>query len=217
MAEKSKTREEMIRDFLEAEREKDAAAAAAASSRDKTVRSEGEPVRQESAPKALPLPSEEANLPEGEVLIAWEGPEFETFERDKKWYLVASVILLLIIIYAAIVNSPIMAITFILIGTVGYVYLQKEPRHLTFAVTPEGILVGDEIYYFEDIDSFWIFYEPPHTYLLSLDTKNRLTPHVHIPLHQVDPVQLRAVLLEFIPEVRQEMSLVDTLERLLHI
>ena len=67
------------------------------------------------------------------------------------------------------------------------------------------------------MDSFWIFYEPPHTYLLSLTMNDRVIPHVHIPLHQVDPVALRAALVEFVPERRREIGFVDTLERILHI
>ncbi len=165
------------------------------------------------APLALPYADD---MPEDDVLIAWEGPEFEVYERDKRWYIVASVVLLLIIIYAVIVNSLIMAITFILIGVVGYIHLQKDPRHLVFAVATSGVVVGDEIFPFDDIKSFWIFYEPPHTYMLSLCMRNRVLPHVHIPLHQVDPIELRKVLLQFIPEEQQEMDMVDTIERILH-
>ena len=167
----------------------------------------------------LALPS--ADAPEAEeddgVLIAWEGPEFEVYERDKQWYIAVSVALLLIVTYAVIINSPIMAITFILIGVVGYIYLQKDPRNLIFAVTQQGVVVGDELFEFDEIESFWIFYEPPHTYLLSLSLRNRALPHMHIPLHQVDPVALREALIEFVPEERQEMGLVDTVERLMHL
>ncbi len=151
-----------------------------------------------------------------DILIAWEGPEFENFRKDTQWYIAAAIILLLIITYAVVINAPIMAITFILIGVVSYIYVQKEPRHLRFAVTQQGIVVGDEVFPFTDIASYWIFYEPPHTYLLSLEMKHRLLPHVHIPLHGVDIAALHEVLDQFLPEEEQEMGIVDTLERLLH-
>jgi positive regulator of sigma E activity len=151
------------------------------------------------------------------VLLHWQGPEYEHYPKEKLWYAVATLILSAIIIYALVSNSPIMAITFVLIGVVGYVQLEKFPRVLDFKVTIDGMIVGNELYKFNSIKSFWIFYEPPHTKILSLHTDAFLTPYIHIPVHQIDPVKLREVLLDFVPEVEQEQSFIDTLERLLHI
>ncbi len=151
------------------------------------------------------------------ILIEWQGPEYEHHPKEKKWYLVASLILSAIIIYALVNNSPIMAITFVLIGIVGYIQLEKKPRILDFKVTHDGILVGDELYDFDNIKSFWIFYQPPHTKILSLHMDAILLPYIHIPVHQIDPVKLREVLLDFIPEKKQKPTLIDTIERLLHI
>ncbi len=202
MTKESQTREDVITKFLADEHAHDVSGDASA-----------------HGAELLPPPHEapDQNAEDDGVFIAWEGPEFEVYERDKQWYIVASVILLLIIAYAVIINSPIMAITFILIGVVGYIYLQKEPRDLVFAVTAQGVFVGNELFSFDEIESFWIFYEPPHTYLLSLALRNRTLPYVHIPLHQVDPVQLHEELIQFVPERRQEIGFIDTLERLLHM
>lgn len=152
-----------------------------------------------------------------DVLAHWQGPEYEVYPKDKKWYLIATLILAAIIAYAVITNSPIMAITFILIGIVGYIHLQKNPRVLDFKITRDGVSAGNEIYEFDQIKSFWIFYEPPHTRILSLRTKGSLVPFIHIPIHQEDPGKIRKTLLKSIPEKKQSFTLIDTLERLLHI
>ncbi|MDX9913721.1 MAG: hypothetical protein RBS77_04025 [Candidatus Moranbacteria bacterium] len=151
------------------------------------------------------------------VLLHWQGPEYEHYPKEKNWYAVAALILSAIIIYALVTNSPIMAITFVLIGVVGYIQLEKFPRVLDFKVTTDGVMAGEELYQFDNIKSFWIFYEPPHTKILSLHTDAMLTPFIHIPVHQIDPVKLREILMEFVPEEKQKPTLVDTLERLLHI
>src|SRR5665647_1028971 len=91
---------------------------------------------EKEAQKETP-PSERRNFPE--IIFSWQAPEFETFEREKRWYLWVALILLAIIGYATYTNSPVMAITFILIGVVGYIYLNKEPRTLDFQITPKGI------------------------------------------------------------------------------
>lgn len=151
------------------------------------------------------------------ALFQWQAAEFEVQERSRKWYLVAALILTAIVSYAVYTNSPLMAITFILIGVVGYIHLQKKPKALIFRITHEGIVVNREIYEFNNMHSFWIFYEPPHIKLLSLHMKGKLVPYIHMPIHKEDPVKIREVLLNFIPEVQHEMTLVDTLERLFRL
>lgn len=160
-------------------------------------------------------PPERKHLPE--ALFSWQAPEFETFEREKRWYLWVALILLAIIGYATYTNSPIMAITFILIGVVGYVYLNKEPRILDFQITAKGIMAGKDLYDFESIDSFWIFENSTRLDILSLHIKNRLTPFVHIPFYEENSPQIRSLLLEYIPEEKQELTLADSLEKFFHL
>lgn len=149
--------------------------------------------------------------------ISWRAPEFEVYEKSALWYLSAALIILVIAIYAMWTNSPIMAITFILIGVVGYLYLQKDPRTLDFTISYKGVSAGRELYDFDNIESFWIFYDPPHTKTISLHTKASFMPFVHIPLADEDPLEVREALLQFIPEEKQETGFVDALERFLHI
>ena len=44
-----------------------------------------------------------------------------------------------------------------------------------------------------------------------------MLPFVHIPLADEDPVALREILLNYLEEIEQEPSVVDVLERVLHI
>ncbi|HEX8974139.1 MAG TPA: hypothetical protein VF817_01465 [Patescibacteria group bacterium] len=151
------------------------------------------------------------------VLHQWQAPEFEVYEKSNLWYGTAAVFIIAMVSYALITNSPLMAITFILLGFIGYVYLQKDPRIITFSITSDGIMADKEMYLFENINSFWVFYEPPHSKTLSLHTKAAMLPYVHIPLENEDPVAIRELLMPHIPEVKQEHSLVDTLEKVLRI
>jgi len=151
------------------------------------------------------------------ALLHWRAPEYEKYERGRRWYLYVALVLLAIIGYAVYTDSPIMAITFVLIGVVGYIFLNRDPQTIDFAVTQDGIIAGREMYDFDIIKSFWIFYEPHDIKVVSLHTKSMLMPFVHIPIHDEDPVEIRRVLLEYIPEAKQDPSLVDTFERLLGI
>ena len=153
----------------------------------------------------------------GKIMARWQALEFETYERDRKWYAYAALVLIIIVSYAVYTNSPVSAIVFILIGAVGYIYLNKEPKIINFALTDAGVIAGKEIYEFEHLHSFWIFYDPPQEKLISFRTKSYLLPFVHIPLDREDPVKIREILLRYIPEIKQKPSVVDMLERLLRI
>jgi uncharacterized membrane protein len=150
-------------------------------------------------------------------LLHWRAPEFEIFQRDKKWYVLITGLLILIVIYALYTNSLVMAITFILIGVVGFMYINKEPRILDFMITDDGIVAGREIYTFDSLKSFWIFYEPDGMKEISLCTESYLTPYVHIPVHDQEPAKIRELLLSYIPEEKQEPGLVETIERIIKL
>lgn len=151
------------------------------------------------------------------VLFRWRAPEHEIQEKDKRWYLVAGLILAAIIGYAIYTNGLVMAITFILVGVVGYITLNKKPREINFYITDDGVIADKEIYEFEDVQSFWIFYETEGIKVISLHTKSKFMPFVHIPLGQEDPTKIREILLNYVEEIKQKPSLVDTFERLLGI
>jgi len=153
----------------------------------------------------------------GRILHSWQAPEFEVYEKSRNWYIIATIFILVMVAYALFTNGPIMAITFILIGIMGYIYSQKDPRVITFSITSQGVLADKEFYPYENIFSFWIFYEPTHTKTISLHTKASMFPFVHIPLQDENPVELRELLMKNIPEIKQERSFIDTLEKILHI
>lgn len=175
-----------------------------------------QPVKKIETPEA---PEEEKLIAEhsADVLAHWQAPEFEMYEPNKKWLLYIVFLFIALIAYALYANSPIMAITFVLFGVVGYIHVGKQPRTLDFMITYDGIIAGREIFHYESIKSFWIFYEADDTKVISLHMDSYLTPFVHIPIHNEDPVEIRKILLNYIEEIKQEPSIVDALERFLGI
>ena len=153
----------------------------------------------------------------GEIFHSWQAPEFEVYEKGTRWYIVGFIFMLAIVAYALFTNSSIMAITFILLGIVGFIHLQRDPRLVDFQLTSKGVFADNQLYTYENIFSFWIFYEEPNIKIISLHTKASMLPYVHIPIHDEDPVLIREILLTYIPEIKQDPSLIDALARVLHI
>ncbi len=166
----------------------------------------------ETSPETHAIPSAY-----GEVLLHWQAPEHEPLELGPRSQTVVTLLLIAIIAYALYTNSPLMAITFILIGVVGYLSLYREPRILSFLITGKGIIAGNEFYEFSTIESFFVYRDAPFENILSIRTAGKLVPYVHIPVDPADIDMLRDTLDNFIPEEKHEPGLVDTLEKLLHI
>jgi len=109
-----------------------------------------------------------------------------------------------------------MAITFILIGIMGFITLEQAPAILHCAITEDGVIVNKELYAFENIESFWIVYEEDEKYL-SLKTNGKLIPFVNIPFDDEDPNTLHEILSVYLKEEKHDPTLIDTIEKMLHI
>ncbi len=153
----------------------------------------------------------------GSVLLEWSAPEHDTFELGQKSQIIVTLIFVLTIAWALYTNSPIMAITFILAGITGYLLHIAEPKIYHFAITSRGILAHNEFYAFDTLQSFFIHTDPPLDGLLSLHTRGRLVSHVHIPLDDLDHGTIRLYLREHLTEEPHDPSVIDILEKLLHI
>ncbi len=153
----------------------------------------------------------------GDILLHWDAPEHDPLELGPRSRIVVLFLLIAIVAWALYTNSPLMAITFILIGMTGYLALGHEPRILPFFITNKGIVAAKEFYEFERIESFHLYDEPPFDNLLSIKTNGSLVSHVHIPITTLPVDQLRSTLLQYVLEDKHEPGLVDNLEKLLHI
>ncbi|KKT34207.1 MAG: hypothetical protein UW19_C0001G0102 [Candidatus Moranbacteria bacterium GW2011_GWF2_44_10] len=158
-----------------------------------------------------PSPAEE-----DEPVFSWQAPEYEHAEKHPHWYWVMGIVLLAIIVYALITNSILMAITFILIGMLGYIYAERKPRIIQMKINPDGIQVDNYFYDYDNIRSFWIFYEVEEEIrILSLHSKKTFLPYIHIPVGNANPIKIREALLQYLPEIKQELSALDRLERII--
>jgi len=145
--------------------------------------------------------------------IKWEAPEFEHFSKDKSWSFASGLIALAVLIWAVWTKNFLLAIL-ICVGYFTFVaYAYKKPRKINFAVTPQGVQIDKTLYDYDNLRSFWIYYQPPQIKELSLRSRKKLMPYIKIPLGRQNPADIRAALIQYIPEKRHKESLVDDLSR----
>lgn len=140
------------------------------------------------------------NKPTPEILASWDVPEIDKYERKKSWYLIASLIFLLLLIYAIFTANFLFAIIIIFITMILYLQEKHETVITTFDITPDGLIIGDKFFAYKEIKNFYIIYEPPEVKKLYIVFKNFLKPRLGIPLLDQNPVKIREILTKYLDE-----------------
>ncbi len=151
------------------------------------------------------------------TILTWEAPEHEPFELGPRSRIIGTFLLVAIIGYALITNSPLMAITFILVGVVIFLLQSHTPDVLRYSITDQGIYVGKGFYRHDNIHSFHLYQETGLENILSLHVNGTLLSHIHITFPEEEFVLVRQTLRQYIPEEPHDPSMVDTIEKFLHI
>jgi hypothetical protein len=142
-------------------------------------------------------------------MISWQAKEFRKKNKGPLWYFIWFLFVLGLVIFAILQKSPLMVLCFVLIGAVAYLFSQQEPKKINFLINKKGVKIGKKLYPFDELESFWIFYDPPRKKILSLKNKKTFFPYLTIPLSKTNPLKIRKYLLKFLPEKEHEESIIE--------
>jgi len=93
-------------------------------------------------------------------VITWKIQERVGSKKNKRWYLIASIIGALMIIYALLTSNLIFAVI-IIFGAILIILTDgAKPSTLNVYISGEGVKVGKESYLYEQLDNFFIIYRP---------------------------------------------------------
>lgn len=135
------------------------------------------------------------------AIFSWTAPEYIQHHRTIRWYMFAAIIAGLFLLSAAFMQNWTMVIAVVAFAGV-YVYLQHHhpPKRIHITISAMGIKVGNMIFPYQNIQAFWIFYNPPHVKTMNLRVHKHFFSDVVIQLDDQDPVQIREYLVGQVPE-----------------
>ncbi|MEK7582957.1 MAG: hypothetical protein AAB483_00940 [Patescibacteria group bacterium] len=179
---------------------------------------EPEPVVVESAIPHPVVQEQKLLTDSGEALpyhtLVWTAPA--TYRRHglRAPYVFAALLAVAAVLIAIFQQDVTTVILFALLAIMTVVHVRRPVPLVEIEVSPLRLNVGDHSYRYEQIKSFWVHYEPEYDIReLSLHLKKWHHPYVKIQIEDQDPVQIRAILLEFIPEEEHEETFIHTLTR----
>ncbi len=147
--------------------------------------------------------------------ITWEAPEFIYHPKTVTWYWV-SILLTLFFLAFAIYQQNFLFIVFVVVAEILFIVWSRElPQMVQFSVEKDGVRIGEKYFHpFEEITAFSI-YDHAHGSELVLRRKNRITPHVKVPLTNEHVEIVEIFLRERLPQKDHEDSLIDSLFHLI--
>ena len=126
--------------------------------------------------------------------------EHEEYTKGKWWYISFIIISIGLLIYAILDKNYTFAIILILFLLLYTFHEKTETRTFDINITEDGILINDKIVEYKNIDHFYIIYHPPMIKKLYLQPKSVLQHRITIPLEDINPVELREILLMYLEE-----------------
>ncbi len=182
--------------------------------------------KQQAVPAPAPLPpapepepveetEELAPVPETETgVMYWQARLERALSTEQAWYaglgLFAGAAIALFF-----AHNFLFGITLALAGTVLLLKAHFPADHSHVRVDKHGVTINQEHYPYHEIHSFWLDYHPPHFKELSLRFRKLHQTPLRIPLGDINPLEIRAHMVQFIPEKEHERSLVDQVVRML--
>lgn len=151
----------------------------------------------------------------GVPLLSWESWEFPLVARSTRWYVVASVVGLGLMLYALLTANFIFGVIVLMFACIILLRDIKKPSRIPVHITTVGLVFGDDLYKFEDIRDFSLTYDPPNVQNLYIAFHGRFQPLLSIDLEDLNPNDVRQTLLPFVFEnlEREGESLTDMLRR----
>jgi hypothetical protein len=145
------------------------------------------------------------------ALYEWYGKEYSFEERGRDWYWALGIIAGTGVIACLLFGNILLSL--VIIAGASTVGLQAAKHHKDhhFAIYDIGIAIDDNLYLFENMRNFAVleYIDPSLPPALSLKTNSILAPHLLIPIHDHDPLELYAYIEQHLPEGNHDETLID--------
>ena len=155
----------------------------------------------------------------GEVKFQWNFKEYIQYTREKAWYIIVVLVLLLLLTYAVWTANFLFIVIILLFALIYFLQEIQKPLVLDFKITDQGIVLGSRFIPYQAIKKFWIIYQPPEVQKLYFDLKSIWQADFSIPLEGQDVLKIRNYLKQYLLEdiEKEEESTGDQISRILKL
>ncbi|HEX4799484.1 MAG TPA: hypothetical protein VFV22_03080 [Candidatus Paceibacterota bacterium] len=140
--------------------------------------------------------------------VCWEAPEHQHVVRTADWYWIVGIFGSALAVASIIFGNVLFGIIIILAVTVLIFHGNKPPRIIFFEVSVRGVRMGDHLYPYPSIESFYIDEDSPYGPQLLIKPNKMFSQLLILPLPEGCIDDVDTLLSERIPEehLREPLS-----------
>lgn len=145
------------------------------------------------------------------VIAEWSGKEYDHMPKSADWYWALGIIAVAGVITMILFGQYLVVVLIIVAAISMALHAAKIPQVHLFRLVENGLMIGDELHSFDRMTSFSVLEDiegklPP---LLSIKTESWHSPHLIIPLQDVDANLVYEYLLHHVDEAEHHHSIPD--------
>lgn len=141
------------------------------------------------------------------TLLEWEAFEYMDKEKTMLWYVIFGIVFIFILAYCLITRDFFGAGFCVILAICLVVYKTQQPSKFHYRITQFGLYINNKPYSFDTIHSFTLNTSREPKMVSFIFTKAYM-PELSIVLGKTDPLTIKQVLGDYIPE---DPDRVDTL------
>lgn len=114
--------------------------------------------------------------------VTWEAPEHHHNEKSGDWYWALGIIALAGAGASVVFGNTLFALVILLGASTILIFSHRKPSMLEFAVTVRGIRVGNELYPYSTLESFFLDEDEPMGPQLIVKSNHLFMPLIIMPI-----------------------------------
>ncbi|HXF43973.1 MAG TPA: hypothetical protein VNK70_00660 [Candidatus Paceibacterota bacterium] len=144
--------------------------------------------------------------------LEWSAAEYQFTEKSPGWYWLVALTGVAIALFSLIKNNFFFAI-FIAIATLMVISLgRRKPRVIEFRLSDTGVAIGDNTFYdYDRLEGFAFLERPGRLHEIVLKKKVVVNPYFKMPIDAKSAEKAKTILLNHLPEMEHEESLLDAI------
>ena len=133
--------------------------------------------------------------------IVWTAHEHTQNEKTTDWFWALGIVAISSAIVAILFKNVLFGVLILVAASTMALLASRESRERTFALTPRGIMVDEQLFPYKMLVSFWIQDRETDHPVLIIDAQRVMVPHIISTLENADAEQIQTYLEEYLPEI----------------
>ena len=138
----------------------------------------------------------------GEVktLLTWDAVSRPFRKKDRSYYTVSATIVILLCLILLLAREFLLIAVLLALTFVAYVLAFVPPHPVKYRISTQGIIIGEDFYFWHFLDAFWFKEREGHKILI-IQTRLRFPGQLMLVLGEHDEEKVKKIVVRFLPYI----------------